>query len=517
MDHRPISENTNYKSNTLQSEYLINKIHFIWLGSNLNEYRAKNIPMWIVANKNCNFDFIIWYDSALISKFEEKETINYVGTLDHSSIQLRDIRNYGIMDIAINDNFIKVIEAYNYESGIWPRAKINPIAQKISNWGFASDVLRMLILHLYGGFYVDTDMEPIRLCDYFADKKIKSCPLRFCMAGELKSSEMMADYDNGEKMYIDAVNNNALYYDNMFDPDFRRIKKYFEIVARRYEWLKNDYYHYLLFNFVRATVNSSGSDAIIKSINMSTDYSKGILISNEPTDYILRLFREDSSIANMSWNVKTWQYDTISILLSDLFNDKDSLIRCYYKISFGSAYFNLTLHESIWLTKILDSIIEFNINRNYSSDRVIFIERLTRKQIKQNYPDIKMYLSDQMMDNLIKTAIFLRMTYNISDVYPNPEHLLLTILRQIFILYFWGGMIKFVVDPVIKVIMELLKYLGNKIYTPENINPKFFEKLLLEVSCVSLIHWDDYLAAETKEIKYNTHYESIQNLIDMYK
>lgn len=80
----------------------------------------------------------------MISKFEETKTINYVSSLN-SNIMLCDIRKYQIMDLAVNNDFVKAIEAYNYETGLWPRAKMNPIAQKIVNWGLTSDVLRMLI------------------------------------------------------------------------------------------------------------------------------------------------------------------------------------------------------------------------------------------------------------------------------------------------------------------------------------------------------------------------------------
>lgn len=496
------------------SEILINKVHFIWLGSSLNQTRAKNIPKWIIANDGCNFDFFIWYDSALISKAEEQETVDYVNSWAHPNIFLCDIRKYPIMDIALDNNFVRSIEAYNYESGLWSRAKINPVAHSIKNWGFASDVLRMLILYLCDGFYIDTDMEPIRLCEYFADKKIKSCPIRFCMTGIQKPPTTVVDYDNGEKIGVATTNNNALYYDAVFDLDYSRMKEYFKIVAQRYDWLKDDYYHYLLMNFVWGTLFSSGPDVVDIILEIATYKSRYNIVYNNQSDHILRLFREDPLVARISWTVKKENYHALSILLIDLFSDKDALMRCYYKVTFGKKYYDLTLHESIWFTKILDLLLPLNIN-NYTKYSGEDMSILGQRFFAQLPFDIRVYLSEDTMNRLIIDAILLTRSYNRTDIYPSPETLFNNIVNSMLVGCFWGGNLKFTRDPIMITIMNILKGLGDKLETPETIDPKFFEELLLIISEISEIH----LAGPNhmEQIKYNMCYDEIETLVQSYK
>jgi hypothetical protein len=477
------------------NEILINKVHFVWLGSNLNAQRAKNLPRWIEANTDCNFDFLVWYDSELISPNEEEETINYVHSLD-PDIMICDIRKYHIMDLALTDDFVKAIEAYNYESGLWLRAKIDPIAREIVNWGFASDVLRMLILFLYKGFYIDVDMKPLRLCDYFLDKHIKSCPIRFCMTSELRPHTVSNyDYDNGEKFIIKSVNNNALYYDDAFDPNFQRMKAYFKIVANQYKWLQDDYYYYILLYFVWGTVVSSGPGALRQVLGTVTRKDQFYPQYDDKSDYTLRLFYEDPLVASTSWNVK--RYHVLSILLHDLFQDPDSLFRCYYKVTFGTSYYNLTLIESNWLTKFLNSIATFG---DYSYIDEELLKARIHDQVFNDYPDLSMWLSETTIDKLLHNVLDLKFDYQKSVLYPTTEHLFMAIIKNMIIQLFWWGEPTYKYESFIQGIMKHIDKLKYKIKT---IDPKFFEELFTIISHI--------------DINMSQNYDMIHALVDSYK
>lgn len=488
-----------------ENEILINRIHFIWLGSSLNPRTAKNIPKWIDENKDCNFDIYIWYDSKLITIEEEEATYTYVKNLKVSgeNLLLCDVRKYDIMNIALNDDFVKVIEAYNYESGIWPRSQINILAREIVNWGFVSDVLRMLILYKYQGFYVDVDMEPIRLCEYFANKRIKSCPIRFCMTNAREINAF--DYDIDNTVTVRSLNNNALYYDSNFDSNFDRMKKYFRIVANGYKWLQDDYYHYLLFNFVKATVLISGPSAVSRTLGISTNDNTYFPTFDEKSNYVLRMFKEDPLVASISWTVKKEKYDVLGNLLSDLFNDKDELMRCYYKM-FGTKFYDLTLIESNWLTEILSSAKYLQVNEKKLDQKV--------KALVDKNSDLQISLSKFKIDNLIEKVVILKSTYFNSDIYPTPNDIFIRITLLTLLKQFWWGTDSFIGDPIMMTIGERLLPISHK--KSESIPPKFFALLLEYTSHIRAIYVDNSLTDVEKETLYPKYYDLIDELVYRY-
>lgn len=482
------------------NEVLINHIHFIWLGSSLNEKTAKNIPKWVATNKDCGFDIYIWYDSKLITREEEEVTHDYVNSLGENLL-LCDIRKYDIMNIAINNDVVKTIEAYNYESGIWPRAQVNPEARKIVNWGFASDVLRMLILYKYQGFYMDLDMEPIRLCEYFADKRIKSCPIRFCMTNYMESE--VVDYDVHDTVSVIDTNNNALYYDGKFDTNSERMKSYFTNVAKNYEWLKNDYYYYLLFYFIRGTILTSGPFAIRRLLATVTNNDKYAPRFDRNSNYVLRLFKEDPSVASISWAIK--KYDVLSILLNDLFKDHNELMRCYYK-TFGTEFYDLTLIESNWLTQILDSVKHLHGDREK-----LYLE--TKKLVQEN-SDLLLSLPEGKINNLVALAVMLKSTYDESSVYPSPSHCFIIIVTALFTRQFlWNGD-DIELDSITSTISDRLIPMSHK--RSETIDPNFFASLLEYVSLINSVHNDESMTRMVREISYNKYYDLIEDLVDKY-
>jgi hypothetical protein len=405
-----------------KEEVLIRRLHFIWLGSPLNYINAKNIPKWVTINQGCQYQIYIWYDSNMLDNDGIKlnlEYIQYLNDLSSNHIYLCDVRSYRLF----YDDFI--FNSYEYELGLQPRPGINPLASEIKNYGMATDVLRMCILKLYGGFYMDLDMTPNRLCDYMADKRIKSCPLRFCIAlaaipGEVDVTEedkeaydnIYNDYDNyynyrekydvdelGEGEYLyelgdfdNGMINNGLYYDPSVDHH-----RYIDLYFSRYKYnyariMKHHYYPYFL-DFRMITIYGSGPDIFAELfIKHNDDYPE---LSSYKS--ILRGIIEDPAQSTHSWITIAKHKDVLAVLIYELFKD-DELIDLAYNFSLKGAEYYEDDENDIKVAHILYRyLLIFNnkavfMYNNTPTYREELMDKLSNKILSDNPPSISLYI-----------------------------------------------------------------------------------------------------------------------------
>lgn len=325
----------------IKIENLIPKLHFIWIGSELNNSNSKNVPKWVKENQGCNYNIYIWYDSHFFDSIDPiVSMLKYIKTLNKlskdNSLYLCDIRNYPIMELKLAKNILK---AYEYEVGLKVRPKMPKYTREIRNWGMGSDILRILILYLYGGFYMDVDMEPTKLCDlepfinpYEIDGNkyyIKTCKNSICMSwtvddeyinnglyyhpdGRLKGWYKIDD--NGEIDDMDYMDYLDLYYKDSYDPDnaidandnIEVMEMFFEKSWARYKSIMKNYYYYILYNYYNDTLDTFGPGMLL-------NYFNGRLRFNR--------FHEDLENHSSSWTHKRDVRLILVRLLTDLIKD----------------------------------------------------------------------------------------------------------------------------------------------------------------------------------------------------
>jgi hypothetical protein len=405
----------------LENEILINRVHFIWLGSEMIYQKSKNIPKFIEVNQNCEYDFYLWYDSILLNERQIEATYKFIDSLNKHEKELRiylcDMRQYSLFD----DDFI--LDSYEYEIGVKPRPGINPLASEIKNYGMSSDVLRMCILKLYGGFYMDLDMTPINLCEYHKKDRIKSCPLRFCIALSNKPNYMLEDYpevyhniyENYDEYYnyrdiygdekfddewymeyiyenegfVSGLINNGLYYDPGSDYH-GYINLYFSIFKRNYEKImKHRYYGYFL-DYMRTTVRTSGPGVFVELFTEKTpDYL-------ELSSYkaILRDIIEDQEQSTHSWVTIAKYRDILAILLYELFKDAESVELTYQFLNrYGDQ--NVTIEDKIsGILKTYLYIFNKQASTMYNTTPTykIIINTLIQRILSNDQPSIGLYI-----------------------------------------------------------------------------------------------------------------------------
>ena len=370
-----------------ENEELIKRLHFIWIGSPLTLDNAKNIPGWIEINKGCGYDIFIWYDSKLsMTDVELFDGAYYC-----------DINQYSLF----NDEFI--YDAYAYETGLIPRPGINSLTREIKNYGMATDVLRMCILELYGGFYMDLDMTPTRLCEYRSNNRIKSCPLRFCISLSSKPTyndeyfHIYDDYDNSYNEHTDiydiengvdnGIINNGLYYDPSFS---HYIDLYFSKFRYNYAKIMECHYYGYFLRFQTATIDVSGpgifSSLFIKDKNLSSYKA------------ILRDIVEDPVQSTHSWVTIAKHKDILAVLLYELFNDLDNDELIYLTYVYLTNDRQEDDIETMIMTIISKYLIIFNLKamemyENTDSFRDL-LDVVTRKVIEHNSISLYLDLAD---------------------------------------------------------------------------------------------------------------------------
>lgn len=129
------------------------KIHFIWLGGNVPEKYCRNILSFASIAKKYNFEINLWVD---------KES-NYYNTSEKADIKIPNLNLKSISDLKKG---IDVDPFFNgFEQNDLKRKRKDLLLEYIDreligndNKAAASDILRLIILHLHGGYYFDTDV-----------------------------------------------------------------------------------------------------------------------------------------------------------------------------------------------------------------------------------------------------------------------------------------------------------------------------------------------------------------------
>lgn len=137
-----------------------NKLHFVWVGTALPDKYALNLLEWRFCNPQ--YEVYLWTESKLFSSNafailrtarEEGEAHQVVGT------EIVDDKSGVKLVITKEDKTTLVI--FMYSIGVIPPLSDVAILQEEltawKNYGAASDILRMAIVHAFGGIYMDFD------------------------------------------------------------------------------------------------------------------------------------------------------------------------------------------------------------------------------------------------------------------------------------------------------------------------------------------------------------------------
>lgn len=261
-------------------EKFINKLHFVWLGAQMGSEYVKNIIKW--SNMfDCEFDIYMWVDRKSsvhdsIQKLEEDlgvlhnlaiyDVNDYIFTETTKEIFLRRDESMGIQ----RNTFEKLKLEYEYEIGITPRPQVGNLFNFIKNYGFSSDIIRLMILSVYGGFYCDVDMEPFNICEYQKDVDIKTCPIKLCFTTNTEDDVNKFHGKEKEKEEkegrVEAIlSTGAIYMDNQDDKAVESLYLFFDnIITFCDNRMRRDEYNYIIFDFVNTGINATGPAAIPK-------------------------------------------------------------------------------------------------------------------------------------------------------------------------------------------------------------------------------------------------------------
>ena len=148
------------------------KVHFIWVGNIIPEQYLRNIIDW--RNLNPDIMFFLWIDYRTIRETKKNTIIFYNKLIEHN-IKLLDVSD--VFRQITNDQMLQnTTLIYETEMGLRPRVLLgdeNIILNNMNtkNYGMASDILRILIVKYYGGFYLDTDLVPTIITQLIPIKK----------------------------------------------------------------------------------------------------------------------------------------------------------------------------------------------------------------------------------------------------------------------------------------------------------------------------------------------------------
>jgi hypothetical protein len=361
-----------------KEEHLINKLHFIWIGSPLLENNSKNVPKWVEKNQGCKYNIYIWYDSHFFDSVDPIESmLEYIVELNKlssdKSVYLCDIRQYPIMTANFTKSFSDMMNVYEYEVGLQVRPGLSEYTREIRNWGIGSDILRLVILYLYGGFYVDIDMYPVRLCklknrtETITDESgilyyIKTCKNAICMAYSGKN-----------------INNNALYYhpegrikekqpeiplkeryyefEESKDEEFQKNEEIIGIIFengwKKYQKIMENYYYFLLYSYFQDTVLLMGPGALHMYFR----------------DKLNDEFREDENVSTNSWNFGSSLDIVRAKLLIELINNDELVISTNKLLQYEDDYSSRENLIEIFLIKLYRPNYERYICREKGYDK----------------------------------------------------------------------------------------------------------------------------------------------------
>ncbi|WP_305425534.1 TcdA/TcdB catalytic glycosyltransferase domain-containing protein [Photobacterium leiognathi] len=251
------------------------KIHFIWLGEP-TQSQIKYIKIWHRANTDYNVFF--WYDSSIFL-CQEINTL-FKGVTPEEHIKKRNLLYNKIKDdnVKIDDFFLslnhkkkealdKIKESYQVISELKKYCTIKDVRESImteiisspyyfevkfrGNLAAASDILRLIILFKYGGFYIDVDTLPIKIKSRFK-------PLRTIT---VKSNMLLLSGDMNDASYfysnVVATHNNSMVIFECLK-EINRIHSYIQKCHMDNDNDINEYRLDGIFNDSRITLRISG-------------------------------------------------------------------------------------------------------------------------------------------------------------------------------------------------------------------------------------------------------------------
>lgn len=152
------------KRKTVSRQRIPIKIHFIWIGTIIPDEYLNNIIRW--RELNLNMTVCLWIDQRTIDDTREN-IMNFYRKVVQHNIKLLDVAE---VFNKITDQRIlqEVTQIYETEIGLIPRVLLgdeNIVLEDlhIKNYGMATDILRILIVKYFKGFYLDTDLIPTDL------------------------------------------------------------------------------------------------------------------------------------------------------------------------------------------------------------------------------------------------------------------------------------------------------------------------------------------------------------------
>jgi hypothetical protein len=204
---------------------MTHEVHIIWLGSPLNKTREKYIPGW---NKLDDVNLTVWYDSRLLSK---DGNVVHMAYLQGNGLTWKDVSQCDVFK-GTHD----VEEIYLNEVGLSIRKGLPDSSRFLKNFGMASDILRMVVLRSYPGFYVDLDIIPYDL------RKL-----------DLSHSKVLVNTSGSQ------ISNNAIYMPSNRE-GLKIVDEYLRRVVEEYVKISSEigFKWYLTIYFVDFTLETTG-------------------------------------------------------------------------------------------------------------------------------------------------------------------------------------------------------------------------------------------------------------------
>ncbi|MCG8533116.1 MAG: hypothetical protein MI749_21015 [Desulfovibrionales bacterium] len=188
--------------------FIPNKLHFIWVGTQLPRVNAQNMLKWMFAN--VLYEVFLWTESAQIESTAgtvANALGDYVleGRVENIKIEQVPVGVIVHVDTPENIPYTMTIAAITSVPAIGGDATILfEELETMRNYGAASDILRLWILYEHGGVYLDFDVfpqqnVPLPLCIHapreilFASTNRSFYALNNCIiAGGQRSSKLLS-------------------------------------------------------------------------------------------------------------------------------------------------------------------------------------------------------------------------------------------------------------------------------------------------------------------------------------
>jgi len=142
-----------------------NKLHFIWVGKPIPATYAENIVFWAASNRL--YEVTLWTQHTIVDACMNELCQAYKRTFAHAlPISARvKTTDYGLkVRITIDemDSPAEQLISFNVHqiNALYPLTDPAILAEELSEWknyGAASDILRLWVIHEFGGIYMDTD------------------------------------------------------------------------------------------------------------------------------------------------------------------------------------------------------------------------------------------------------------------------------------------------------------------------------------------------------------------------